>query len=185
MAVTGDGRRRTPVDEDQGCYRTSSGNRERRFGRGCVQTSATVDGGQSFPPTPLFSGPSDKECRSRRYSAHQRSRSPPFVHKYRHHPPLSSSSSEFHYHHICNQYHDHDQILHPTPHIHHYRYPHHQDQHSNPISDSPHTYTTNYIPINPLNSFIYNNQRPKNISNPSTIHLYHHQPSSPSFTQKK
>ncbi|TXG72274.1 hypothetical protein EZV62_000853 [Acer yangbiense] len=80
MAVTGDRRRRTLFDEDQGCYRTSSGNRERHFGRGCVQTSAAVDGGRSFPPTPLFSGPSDGERRSRRWSAHQRSGSPSSLH---------------------------------------------------------------------------------------------------------
>ncbi|KAK3212403.1 hypothetical protein Dsin_017109 [Dipteronia sinensis] len=75
MAVTGDGRRRTPVDVDQGCYRTSSSNRERRFERGCVQTSAAVDGGRSFPPTPLFSSPSDRGRRSRRWSAHRMSSS--------------------------------------------------------------------------------------------------------------
>ncbi|KAK3184107.1 hypothetical protein Dsin_031393 [Dipteronia sinensis] len=92
MAVTGDRRRQRPVDEDQGCYQTSSGNRELRFGRGCLQTSAVVDGGRSFPPTPLFSGPSDGGCRSRRWSAHQRSGSSLSLHWYYYHPPSSSSS---------------------------------------------------------------------------------------------
>ncbi|TXG64912.1 hypothetical protein EZV62_011906 [Acer yangbiense] len=68
MAVTGYRGRRTLFDEDQGCYRTSSGNREKCFGRGCVQTSAAVDGGRSIPPTPLFSGPSDEECE---YQSHE------------------------------------------------------------------------------------------------------------------
>ncbi|KAK0605141.1 hypothetical protein LWI29_023150 [Acer saccharum] len=68
MAVTDDRRRQTPVDEDQG-NQTSSGNHQLHFERGCVQTSATVDGGRSFLSIPLFSGLSDGEHRSRRPAA--------------------------------------------------------------------------------------------------------------------
>ncbi|KAK1563485.1 hypothetical protein Q3G72_028145 [Acer saccharum] len=70
MAVTGDRRRQTLFDEDQEWYRTSSGNRELRFGRGYVQTSAAVDGGLSFPSTLLFSGPSDREGGSRSHETY-------------------------------------------------------------------------------------------------------------------
>ncbi|KAI9160352.1 hypothetical protein LWI28_007354 [Acer negundo] len=81
MAVTDDKRRRTLFDEDQKCYRTSSGNRELCFGRGCVQTSVAVDGGRNFALTPLFSGPSDREREYRKWSAHKRICSPPPSHR--------------------------------------------------------------------------------------------------------
>ncbi|GMN61182.1 hypothetical protein TIFTF001_030272 [Ficus carica] len=44
-------------------------------------TSATVDGGRSFPPTPLFSSPSDGGRGTRRWNAHQQPRSPPSLHR--------------------------------------------------------------------------------------------------------
>lgn len=77
-------------------------------------TSATVDGGRSFPPTPLFSSPSDGGRGTRRWNAHQQPRSPPSLHRYHHlHPPSSPSSSRHHHH-------TRDQPTTPTPQNHHY-----------------------------------------------------------------